>query len=576
MKAIDLLRVAVESYEPYLQESGELHDPVLGEPTQYGTPCHALGQAVLASHDPTPRHSEHLMYAFRGLDASLRTLNNSNRPHTASALDPSTGTVSALDHRSYFWAPVIKTYRHLKRHGVSMADAFTTRIAGVDIERAFTDRPLDGRAAAWLAGEWIRMRENLSPVSPVQFDLWLGALLDHCALVDLGFCQVPGHSNAEDLFIRFYLADLLAEEYQGAHYDRLHQLMQTGLQRSLATQLSDGSLASAHINAGQTWTVACMVAYFTHAAAYFDGSAPELADAAKQAARRALSSLARWQRADEPFSPVENLFSPNFRIGYEPFTLDGHYGNLAIAFLAKAILHGCDDEPLESKSGRAADHHIDPDPLHRAMLHEGPYSIHINGAPNSDYDGFGITDLTFGPNRFFHFASTVRHVDSGSFFNLGMAMRDEAGRSPIRSIASEAPGLLTPIERGLSDASLRVRARTRGALYTYDLNVWIDDEGISCEETTPEIKGYKSLLIPYLRDLGGDYKTRVGVRLSSEGAGVRFQHGNEVIRVRVEGAIAHVLDLPHGFENRRGLCGLLRLDLRHPTHTLRYRVTIGR
>ena len=63
---------------------------------------------------------------------------------------------------------------------------------------------------------------------------------------------------------------------------------------------------------------------------------------------------------------------------------------------------------------------------------------------------------------------------------------------------------------------------------------------------------------------------------ATEGAVVRFRYGNELIRLRVQGAISHSLLLPHGYEGRRGLCGLLRLDLRDPTETLRYRLSVGR
>jgi hypothetical protein len=35
----------------------------------------------------------------------------------------------------------------------------------------------------------------------------------------------------------------------------------------------------------------------------------------------------------------------------------------------------------------------------------------------------------------------------------------------------------------------------------------------------------------------------------------------------------HRADLPYGYENRRGLCGLVRLDLREPVETLRWWVT---
>src|SRR5215211_1491907 len=45
---VEILREAVQSYAPYLQPDGEMHDPVFGQPTQYGTPYHALCNAVLA------------------------------------------------------------------------------------------------------------------------------------------------------------------------------------------------------------------------------------------------------------------------------------------------------------------------------------------------------------------------------------------------------------------------------------------------------------------------------------------------------------------------------------------------
>jgi hypothetical protein len=54
---VEILREAVESYAPYLQASGEMHDPVFGEPTQYGTPYHALCNAVLAREDAGGRMS---------------------------------------------------------------------------------------------------------------------------------------------------------------------------------------------------------------------------------------------------------------------------------------------------------------------------------------------------------------------------------------------------------------------------------------------------------------------------------------------------------------------------------------
>jgi hypothetical protein len=55
VQPVEILREAVESYAPYLQASWEMHDPVFGEPTQYGTPYHALCNAVRAREDSGER-----------------------------------------------------------------------------------------------------------------------------------------------------------------------------------------------------------------------------------------------------------------------------------------------------------------------------------------------------------------------------------------------------------------------------------------------------------------------------------------------------------------------------------------
>jgi predicted dehydrogenase len=53
---VEVLREAVESYAPYLQAFGEMHDPVFGEPTQYGTPYHAPDNAFKIQWEMFLRH----------------------------------------------------------------------------------------------------------------------------------------------------------------------------------------------------------------------------------------------------------------------------------------------------------------------------------------------------------------------------------------------------------------------------------------------------------------------------------------------------------------------------------------
>jgi hypothetical protein len=87
-------------------------------------------------------------------------------------------------------------------------------------------------------------------------------------------------------------------------------------------------------------------------------------------------------------------------------------------------------------------------------------------------------------------------------------------------------------------------------------------------ETVPGWPGWLTLLVPYLRDLGSAATTVVSLLDS----GVRFVLGEEWVEFAVQGEIERRIDLPYGYESRRGLCGLVRLDLTEPGETLRWSV----
>ena len=100
---VEILRETVESYAPYLQASGEMHDPVFGEPTQYGTPYHTLCNAVLVREDAGERKSAYADRAVRGLEAALDHVIDPGLPPTASGFDGATGAVGRSNHRDFFW-----------------------------------------------------------------------------------------------------------------------------------------------------------------------------------------------------------------------------------------------------------------------------------------------------------------------------------------------------------------------------------------------------------------------------------------------------------------------------------------
>ncbi len=559
MLPVEILREAVESYGPYLQTSGEMHDPVFGEPTQYGTPYHALCNAVLAREDGGERRSTYADRAVRGLEAALDHVLDPGLPPTASGFDGATGAVDRSNHRDFFWPPILKTYLILRDLGVEGVEGLAARISGVDIGGAFTQRPPSNWAAVWLSGEWLRLREGLSPFSKESIDLWLDKFFETHILTGQGLYQEPGHPNSYDLFTRYHLADMLTEGYDGRRREDLEILMRTGLHRSLGVQLSDGSLASAHRSTGQTWTLGAQCAFFTHASNYFREQEPELASCAEDAAYRALSSFRRWQR-DGPYSPVENRLPPGHRVGYERYTADGHYANLAAAFLAAAVSNGLNRPFTEPSGGREASLLLEHDPTFRAVLHNGLYSLHFNARPAPDYDAFGIVDLTFGPGRFLQFISSAKHLESGRLFNLGMAGGSGSSRADL--------ALIGMMHGELAPPRLELEARDRGSPYRYRFAARVETEGVYVEEATPGLEEPKSLLIPYLRDPGTGTVTAVKV----EAGGVRLVHGREEVEISYGAPVKRVVHLTGGLQSRRGLCGMLRIEFREMSQGVSYRI----
>jgi hypothetical protein len=554
---VEILREAVEGYAPYLQAPGELHDPVFGQPTQYGTPYHALCNAVLAKEGGTERTPVYADRAVRGLEAALDHVSNPDLPPTASGFDGATGAISRSNHRDFFWPPILKTYLILRDLGVEGAERFTRRISGVDIEASFAKRPPSNWAAVWLSGEWLRLREGLSPFSKDRIDLWLDAFFETRILTAQGLYQEPGHPNSYDLFTRYHLADMLAEGYEGRRREDLELLMRTGLHRSLGVQLSDGSLASAHRSTGQTWTLGAQCAFFTHAANHFRESDPELARRADEAAYLALSSFRRWQR-DGPYSPVENRLPAGERVGYERYTADGHYASLAAAFLALAVSNGLNRPFTEPSGGREASLLLEHDPTFRAVLHHGPYSLHFNARPAPDYDAFGVVDLTLGPGRYLQFVSSTKHLETGRFLNLGMA----GGAGPDLA-------LIGRMEGGHKPPRLELEARGRGSPYRYRFAARVETEGVYVEEATPGLEEPKVLLVPYLRDPG----TGIVTKVRAEAGEIRLVHGGEEVEISYGAPVKRIVHLTGGLQSRRGLCGLLRIEFREQSQGISYRIS---
>lgn len=592
-----VLERGVESLAPWLRSDGTLHDPVFATPTQYGSAYFGWCCAVLAEQGRDADANRQRAAAI--LAASLAHTADTSREPFAAGFDRATLSIaSRLNHRDFTWPPILKTLLSLENSpsagsgsGGSAGSGSELRsvLAAVEIEESFRSRPPSNWAAVWMSGEWLRMQEGLSPTKPEQFDDWLETFFKGdgvCGFdLDLGMYLEHGLPNPYDLFTRAHFTDLLLQGYCGRNRERLESFLTTGLRRSLIMQLSDGSMASGFRSTGQTWVLGAQIALFTGSRVLGLGSADE-SEQARLAAWRAFDSLARWQRPNAPFSPVQNLLDPRMRVGYEGYTADGHYSSLALAFLASAISagFGTDERPSGSDlENRPTQAFAEGSPTWRGVLHSGRVSAAVQTQADGAYDGTGIVDLTFGPGRLLQFVSSARQLgpSTGSgngraWLNPGLAVRPGPGATQVSAVCGRLHKIATPLR---SDGEGRLTyATTIEALteveddlladQSYRCDVAVTTDGVDVTETTPGALHLRSLLIPYPRNLGTDARTTV----SFTADGVRLQFEQEWVEFTVAGAIERAVEIPYGYENRRGLCGLVRLDLTEPAENIRWSV----
>lgn len=581
---LQLLEEGVASLAGGLQPDGTLHDPVFATPTQYGSAYYGWCCAVLAGRAGTGAGAGAEDYRERAqrilATAAAHTADPALAPYASGFNRRTLGVVGHLNHRDFTWPPILKTYLAVGQDRPELRDL----LASVDLEASFRTRPPSNWAAVWMSGEWLRMQAGLSPTTAEQFDDWVGVFFERGDRVglatDIGMYLERGLPNAYDLFTRAHFTDLLLQGYDGHHRERLEQFLRAGLRRSLVMQLSDGSMASGFRSTGQTWVLGAQIALFTGSRVLGLGTDSDRASAGV-GAWRAYRSLATWQRLGGPFSPVQNLLPPELRVGYENYTADGHYSSLTLAFLASAIDRGFGADAMPSAADldhRDTEAFAEGPPTFRGVVHRGRVSAAVQTQPDDNYDATGLVDLTFGSGRLLQFVSSARHLSGGGWLNPGLALRPSAELGDLLALSGCRHEPTVPLVR-LSERSLGFESMVRpGAEQTLDdladgqayrCEVVGTDTGVQVTESTPGRAYFRTLVIPYPRDVGATELT--GVELLP--TGVRFTLGAEQVEFRVDGDLVHQAHLPYGYENRRALCGLVRLDLREPGEVLRWEVT---
>ena len=336
----------------------------------------------------------------------------------------------------------------------------------------------------------------LSTTTLEELDRWIDVYFDRPKGfgfdLDLGLYVERGLPNAYDLFTRAHLTDLLANGYRGRNVGRLRTFLETGLRRSLAIQLSDGSVASGYRSTGQTWVLGAQITLF-HAirpnSAWANGRGA--GSRARVAAWRAFRSLTLSGSGGRVGSSPRCRVSwqPTLRVGYEAYTADGHYSPSRWPFWPARSLDrdsGSSRLPAMRGSGRK-DRRWSTLRPRRPIAGGRSSRSDLGGGPGPGRRGLrrhgrGRSHLRCRPTAPARVVDQLAELSGGDWLVPGLAVRTGSGASPLtlRSAAvstsgrpTSTAGLVRPRAVPLGAfggpfGSTRVRTRWPACHYEYE------------------------------------------------------------------------------------------------------------
>jgi hypothetical protein len=519
LRAADYLRVIagnVDFFRERQDERGAIIDPYRNEEYQYSTPCYALAGAVLVEHEG---RLDLLPSVALAMDWAVRSL---ARREAATAHED-------------FYAPVLAhalpiLAKHVEPERVK---AWRDQLAGIDPWAVYRD------TAA--GGNW-----NLVAASGEGLFHLLG-LREDTSFVELSmgrqgrvfrspwglYLEGP---MAYDHFPRLWLADLLAAGYDGEFRERLDEVLRRAALTSLFIQSPTGELPTGGRSAHHQWNEAQQAVTFEIYARYFaEREDEELAGVFKRAARLALSSMLRWQRASGELWIVKNRVDPARAHAYEGYSSHSQYNLLAAAMLAIAHGHAQATEALSEQwtpsevGGFVVD--LRPGLPHLIANARGTY-VQINTAPDPFFNAAGLMRIhqrgfnpQLGPSDgpVVH-AAYRRPAGPRTTASVGVAWQDGSGtwhrlaeqpRERIRKVE------LSQVER--QPAEVRFRLEWHGdfpgagrVVEEYRLTA----EGVQLTVEVPGATGALRWVLPLLAD---DGERQSGIDVTDDRIHVQFE-----------------------------------------------------
>ncbi len=198
---------------------------------------------------------------------------------------------------------------------------------------------------------------------------------------------------AYDHFPRIFLADILAQGYDGPYSKELEVALQRAAITSLFMQSPWGELPAGGRSAHHQWNEAeqCMT-YEIYAAKAQRGGDVFAAGVYKRAAHLALSSMQRWVRPSGEMQIVKNWVDPAKRHSYEGYSGHSQYNLLPMSMLASAYEYADTTEAVAEKPAPAdvGGFVLEIPELHKVFANAGGSYVELDTKADAHYDATGL------------------------------------------------------------------------------------------------------------------------------------------------------------------------------------------
>ncbi len=364
----------VRFFATYQNERGAIIDPYEKRERQYSTPAFACAAAVLY----------------------VSGYNRRILPQCMKAMDAATADLvvgkTADDHSNFYTVMLLQAYDVLRGHApaarLAMWRQNLTRLAPEKIYRFKPESETNWNLVA-ASGEWLRRQAGLTTDTG-----WMEIALD--AQMKLwtahGMYRDAHDPLAYDHFARYYVVDMLKNNYAGRHAATLEELMERGAWTSLFMQSPHGELPCGGRSDQHQWNEAEQAmtyeVYARRTALRGDLAA---AGAFKRAARLALRSVGRWVRPSGELWIVKNRFDPSLRHGYESYSFHSQYNLLTAAKLAVAYLRADDrirERPCPAEIGGFA--FVLQPAFHKVFANAGGMYLEMDTRADAKYNPTGL------------------------------------------------------------------------------------------------------------------------------------------------------------------------------------------